>query len=106
MQGTPALFLGWEDLLEKGKSYPFQYSDLENSMDCIAHGVAKSWTGVSDFHFPHSSVGQESTHNAGYPGLITGSERSTGEGIGSPLEYSWAYLVAQLVKNLPAMRET
>ena len=31
--------------------YPLQYSGLENSMDCIVHGVAKSWTGLSDFHF-------------------------------------------------------
>ena len=36
--------------LEKGK-YPFQYSGLENSMDCIVHGVAKSRTQLSDFHF-------------------------------------------------------
>ena len=34
----------------KGKSYPLQYSGLENSMACIAHGVAKSWTRPSDFH--------------------------------------------------------
>ena len=40
------------------------------------------------------------------PGSIPGSERSTGEGIGYPLQFSWAYLVAQLVKNVPAMRET
>ena len=33
------------------KSYPLQYSSLENSMDCIIHGVAKSWTRLSDFHF-------------------------------------------------------
>ena len=32
-------------------SYPLQYSGLENSMDCIVHGVAKSWTGLSNFHF-------------------------------------------------------
>ena len=51
MLETPVLFLGWEDLLEKGKSYPLQYSGLENSMDCIVHGVAKSRTGVSSFHF-------------------------------------------------------
>ena len=38
--------------------------------------------------------------------LIPGSERSTREGIGYPLQYSWASLVAQLVKNLPAMQET
>ena len=33
--------LGWEDPLEKGKGYPLQYCGLENSMDCIIHGVAK-----------------------------------------------------------------
>ena len=46
------------------------------------------------------------TCNAGDSGLIPGSGRSTGEGIGYPLQYSWASLVAQLIKNLPAMRET
>ena len=35
----------------EGKGYPLQYSGLENSMDCIVHGVAKSWTRLSDFHF-------------------------------------------------------
>ena len=35
----------------EGKGYPFQYSGLENSMDCIVRGVAKSWTRLSDFHF-------------------------------------------------------
>ena len=34
-----------------GNDYPLQYSGLENSMDCIVHGVAKSWTQLSDFHF-------------------------------------------------------
>ena len=34
-----------------GKGYPLQYSGLENSMDCIDHGVAKSWTRLSNFHF-------------------------------------------------------
>ena len=56
--------------------------------------------------FPDSSVGKESACNAGDPGLIPGSGRPTGEGIGYPLQYSWAPLVAQLVKNLPAMQET
>ena len=56
--------------------------------------------------FPHSSVGKESTCDAGDPGLIPGSGRSAGEGIGYPLQYSWASFVAQLVKNPPAMRET
>ena len=45
--------------------------------------------------------------NAGYPGLIPGLRRSPGEGIDYPLPYPWASpLVAQTVKNLPAMRET
>ena len=56
--------------------------------------------------FPHSSVGKESAYNAGDPGSIPWSGRSPGEGIGYPLEYSWASLVVQLVKKLPAMQET
>ena len=35
----------------EGNGYPFQYSGLENSMDCIVHGIPKSWTRLSDFHF-------------------------------------------------------
>ena len=53
-----------------------------------------------------SSVGKESTCNAGDPGLIPEWGRSAGEGIGYPFQYSWASLVAQLVKNPPAMWET
>ena len=49
--------------------------------------------------------GKESTCNAGDPGLIPGSGRSTGEGIGYHIQYSWASLVVQRVRNLPAMRE-
>ena len=56
--------------------------------------------------FPGSSVGKESACNAGDPGWIPGLGRSPGEGIGYPLQYSWASLVAQMVKNLPAMLET
>ena len=51
-------------------------------------------------------VGKESACNAGDPGWIPGSGRSAGEGIGYPVQYSWASLVAQLVKKLLAMRET
>ena len=53
--------------------------------------------------FPDSSVGKESACNTGDPCSIPGSGRSPGEGIGHPLQYSWASLVAQLVKNLSAM---
>ena len=54
----------------------------------------------------YSSVGKESACIAGDPGSIPGSGRSPGERIGYPLQYSWASLVAQLVKNLPTMLET
>ena len=57
-------------------------------------------------HFPDSSVGKESVCNAGDSSLIPGLGRSTGEGIGYPLQHSWASLLAQLVKNPPAMWET
>ena len=52
--------------------------------------------------FPDSSVGKESAYNTGDPGSIPGSERSHGEGVGYPLQYSWNSFVAQLVKTLPA----
>ena len=48
---------------------------------------------------PGSSVGRESTCNAGDPGLVPGSGRSPGTGIGYPLWYSWASLVAQLGRD-------
>ena len=56
--------------------------------------------------FPDSSVGKESACDAGDPGSNSGLGRSAGEGIGYPPQYSWASLVAQLVKNPPAMQET
>ena len=51
MWETWILSLGWEDFPGEGKGYPIQYSGLENSMDCIVHGVEKSWTYQSHFHF-------------------------------------------------------
>ena len=56
--------------------------------------------------FPDSSVSKESTCNAGDPGSSPGSGKPTVEGIGYPPQYSWASLVAQLVKNPPVMQET
>ena len=77
----------------EGKGYPLQYSGLENSMDCITHGDAKSWTWLSDFHshihihvyeatwsFLGSSDGKESACTAGDLGSIPGSGRSPREG--------------------------
>ena len=52
------------------------------------------------------SAGKESTCNAGDPGSIPGLERSAGEGIGYPLQYFGASLVAQLLNTVPVMQET
>ena len=55
--------------------------------------------------FPGGSAGKESTCNVGDPGSTPGLGRSPGEGVGYPLQYSWASLL-QTVRNLPAMWET
>ena len=56
--------------------------------------------------FPGSSAGQESTCNVEEPSSVPGSGRLPGGGMGYPLQYSWASLVSQAVKNPPAMQET
>ena len=56
--------------------------------------------------FPDSSAGKESACNVGDSGSIIGLGRSSGEGIGKPLKYSWVSLLAQTVKNSSAMWET
>ena len=71
---------------------------------CIGKQILNHWTTRKGF--PDNSVGKESACNAGDPSSIPELGRSSGEGIGYPLQYSWASLVAQLVKNPPAMRET
>ena len=58
------------------------------------------------YHRSFSSVGKESACNAGDLSLIPGWGRAAGEGISYPPQYSWASLVVQLLKNLPAMWET
>ena len=59
MQETWIRSLGWEDSPGVGNDYLLQYSCLENSMDCIVHGVTKSQTRLSDFHFqgPYIVIG-------------------------------------------------
>ena len=57
-------------------------------MDCIIHGVTKSRTRQSNFHFPGGSGSKVSAYNAGDPGSIPGLGRSPGEGNGNPLQYS------------------
>ena len=69
----------------------------------IVHFKVEVWSVLG---FPGSSVGKESACNAGDPSSFPGLGRSAGEGIGYPLQYSLASLVAQLVKNPPAIWET
>ena len=70
--------------------------------------ISDSFVDYEGYSIPSrlSSVGKESACNAGDPGSVPGLGRSAGEGIGHPLQYPWASLVAQLVTNLPAMWET
>ena len=66
----------------EGKDCPLQYSGLENSMDCVAHGLAKSWTGLSDIHFHFTftgcSVVKIPPASARNKGLTPGLNRSPG----------------------------
>ena len=94
MRETWVQSLGWEDSPGEGKGCPFQYSGLENSIDCIVHGVAKSWTQLSDFHFTNQGNGAVVKNLPSKAGdsrdtvLIPGSGRSPGIGNGNPLQYS------------------
>ena len=54
MQGDLGSIPGLGRSPGEGKGYPPQYSGLENSLDCIVHGVAKGWTQPSNFLFGHS----------------------------------------------------
>ena len=89
MRETWVQSLGWEDPLEKGKAthssilaWRIPYSPWDRKeLDTI-------FTSCINMGFPDSSVDKESTCNAGDLGLIPGSGRSTGEGIGYPLQYS------------------
>ena len=56
--------------------------------------------------FPGDSAGKNPPAAQGDASSIPGSGSSPSEGIGYPLQYSWVSLIAQLVKNLPAMQET
>ena len=88
-----------ELILLKWPYYPKQSTNLTWSL-------SKSCQLCIHLGFPDSSVGMESTCNAGGPSSIPGSGWSAGEGIGYPLQYSWASLMAQLVKNLSSMQDT
>ena len=85
----------------------------ETWVPCIGRQILNHWTTRKSLFssyidytgFPVSSAGKESTCNGGDSGSIPGSESSLGEGIGYQLQYSWASLVVQMVKNPPTMQE-
>ena len=92
--------VGKTHIMVSGKT-GLNFSSTDSTVTlCIFLNLSELWG------FCHSSVGKVSACNVGDPGLISGSGRSTGEGIGYPLQYSWASLLAQLVKNSPTMQET
>ena len=81
----------------EGNRYPLQYSGLENCMDYTVHGIAKSWTQLSDFHYILNTKmfeasqwlsGKESACNARDGDSVPGSGRAPGGGNGNPFQYS------------------
>ena len=94
-----------------GNGSPLWYSCLKNSMEmglvgCSLWGHKELDTTERLMGFPGSSADKESTCNSRDPGSIPGSGSSPGAGTSYPFPYSWASLVAQTVKNPPAMQET
>ena len=86
------------------KNNYFCFTDNTELFDYVDHN--RLWKILKEMGILNSSVGKESTCKAGDPYLVPGSARSTGEGIGYPLQYSWASFVAQVVKNPPVVQET
>ena len=62
MRETWVRSLGWEDSPGEGNDYSLQYSGLEDSMDCIVHGLAKNTTRLSDFHFHFTFTKHSALH--------------------------------------------
>ena len=85
-------------------SWPCSYINRAHSLGFVSCRIAPLM--LYSMGFPYNSVSKESACNAGDPSSIPGSGKSTREGVEDPLQYSWASLVAQLIKNLPAMKET
>jgi len=90
-----------KNFLSYRKSYPLQYSGLENSMDCVVQGVAKSQTRLSDFHFRASLVAQ-SVKNL--PVVQETRVRSLGQE--DPLEKEMATHSSILAWRIPWTEET
>ena len=71
MQETEVRFLGGEDSLEKGKATHSSILAWENSMGCIAHGVAKSQTRLRDFHFIFRTSSGDLTRSQRHRNLLS-----------------------------------
>ena len=93
--------MGCHALLQK--IFPTQETPRDRSNLHLLHFL--HWQ-VGSLPLLDSSIGEESACNAGDLSSIPGSGRAAGEGIDYPLQYSWASLVAWLVKNPPSMQET
>ena len=91
----------WMDVKD-GESSRYRMKLCCNTLKSRSLSVLRSF----EKGFPGSSADKESACNAGDPSLILRSGRCAGEGIGYPLQDSWASLVPQTIKNLPAMQET
>ena len=105
--GLISFRIDWVDLLAIQGTLQslLQHHNLKASVLSLLYSPAL--TSTHDYwKNADSSVGEEFACSAGNPSSILGMGRSAGEGIGYSLQYSWASLVAQLVNNLPAMRET
>ena len=90
-----ARILGWVAFpFSRGSSQPRDWTQVS----CIAGGFFTIWA-TREAWF-------DSWCNAGDPGSIPGLGSSPGEGIGYPLQYSWASLVAQMINNPPARQKT
>ena len=100
-QGASRAAPGKSGLHARGEGQTFL-----SSASCISGSTGAEHDSPVFLGFPGGSDGKESACSAGDLGLIPGSGRSPGEGKGDPLQYSWASLVTQLVKNLPAMGGT
>ena len=103
--GLISFRINWFDLVVQGtlKSLLQHHSSKASILQYSAFSIVQL---SHSLVFPHGSVDKEFACVARDPSSIPGSGKATGEGMGYPLQYSWASLVAQLVKNPPAMQET
>ena len=105
-QGTLLNALWWPNWEGNPRKRGYTYT-CDYSLCCIEETNTTFESNYNPIRgFPGSSASREFACKAGDPSLIPGLGRHPGEGTGYPLQYSWAFLVAQLVKKPPAVQET